>query len=138
MSDVVTAWTAGCTWSEALEMSGKAPGDLARLLHRSLDALRQLGNLPYNAVRVRNENYPSEPSGIHPEIRRICKDAAMEMARYPLKDPLPFDEEENVDEEAEEENVDEEAEENSPNDVIAENSPDDDIEGESLSHDITG
>jgi hypothetical protein len=32
--------------------------------------------------------------GIHPDIRRLCKDAASAMDRYPVKDPLPFEEEE--------------------------------------------
>ena len=30
-------------------------------------------------------------TGIHPEIRRLCRDAARAINRYPVKDPLPFD-----------------------------------------------
>ena len=32
-------------------------------------------------------------SGIHPRIRSLCRDAASEMDRYPVKDMLPFEEE---------------------------------------------
>ena len=49
---VVTAWAAGCTWTEALEISGAAPGDLVRTLGRALDTLRQFGNLPFVPVRA--------------------------------------------------------------------------------------
>ncbi len=45
---VVTAWSAGCTWDEALEMSKTVPSDLARVLYRSMDALHQLGSMPYH------------------------------------------------------------------------------------------
>ena len=106
--DVVTAWTAGCTWNEALEMSGASPGDLARVLHRALDALRQFGNLPYHPVRATDGDgvtIRSVSSGIHPDIRQLCKDAADAMDRYPVKDPLPLNEDD-VDELIEE-NVDE-------------------------------
>ena len=96
---VVTEWAAGCSWSEALEISGSAPGDLVRTLHRALDALRQFGNLPVNPARAvgRDSGVKQEASpGIHPDIRRLCKDAASAMDRYPVKDPLPFEEEEEV------------------------------------------
>ena len=89
--DVVTAWASGCSWSEALEISGSAPGDLARTLHRALDALRQFGSLPYRATGHLPQ---SESFGIHPDIRRLCRSAAAAMDRYPVKDPLPFDEDE--------------------------------------------
>ncbi len=97
---VVTAWAAGCTWNEALEISGLSPGDLVRTLHRALDALRQLGNLDINAARsLRSETIQTESSGIHPDIRRLCRDAANAMDRYPVKDPLPFDEDDEDEEE---------------------------------------
>jgi hypothetical protein len=32
--------------------------------------------------------------GIHPEVRRLCRDAARAINRYPVKDPLPFETEE--------------------------------------------
>jgi len=102
--EVVTAWTAGCSWSEALEMSGGAPGDLVRILHRALDALRQIGNLPVNAVRSTDASagiVQMESPGIHPDIRSVCRDAANAMDRYPVKDPLPFD-----DDDEEEEDID--------------------------------
>ena len=92
--DVVTAWASGCSWSEALEISGSAPGDLARTLHRALDALRQFGSLPYSPARATGILPQTESFGIHPESRRLCRSAAAAMDRYPVKDPLPFDEEE--------------------------------------------
>ena len=42
-SEVITSWANGCTWSEALEMSGAAPGDLTRTIGRAMDAVRQFG-----------------------------------------------------------------------------------------------
>lgn len=83
-------------------MSGGAPGDLVRILHRALDALRQIGNLPVNAVRSIDASagiVQMESPGIHPDIRSLCRDAANAMDRYPVKDPLPFDDddEEEVD-----------------------------------------
>ena len=104
--EVVTAWTAGCSWNEALEISGGAPGDLVRILHRALDALRQIGNLPVNAVRSMDASagvVQKESPGIHPDIRRLCRDAATAMDRYPVKDPLPFDDDEEKDDEDDEE-----------------------------------
>ncbi len=101
--EVVTAWAAGCSWNEALEISGLAAGDLVRTLHRALDALRQLGNLSINAARsLDNDIIQTESSGLHPDIRRLCRDAARAMDRYPVKDPLPFDEEDEEEEEEEE------------------------------------
>ena len=97
--EVVTEWAAGCSWSEALEISGLPPGDLVRTLHRAIDALRQFGNLPVNPARAsdRDSGVKQEVSpGIHPDIRRLCRDAASAMDRYPVKDPLPFDDEEEV------------------------------------------
>ena len=106
--EVVTAWAAGCSWNEALEISGLAAGDLVRTLHRALDALRQLGNLSINAARsLDGETVQMESPGIHPDIRRLCRDAARAMDRYPVKDPLPFDEEED----SEDDNEDGEADE---------------------------
>ena len=92
---VVTAWASGCTWNEALAISGSPPGDLARNLSRVLDAVRQLGNLPYRALR--KEDFEGDEAmhaaltrGIHPEIRSLCRDAARAINRYPVKDPLQF------------------------------------------------
>jgi superfamily II RNA helicase len=95
--EVVTAWAGGCTWNEALEISGAAPGDLVRTLGRALDTLRQLGNLPFSPVRASDmdgETVKTVSHGIHPEVRRLCRDAARAINRYPVKDPLPFDTEE--------------------------------------------
>jgi hypothetical protein len=92
--EVVTEWAAGCTWSEALQMSGAAPGDLVRTLGRALDALRQLGNLPFSPFRATDldeSTIKTVSPGIHPEVRRMCRDAARAINRYPVKDPLPFD-----------------------------------------------
>lgn len=95
--EVVTAWAGGCTWNEALEISGAAPGDLVRTLSRALDTLHQLGNLPFSPVRASDmdgETVKTVSHGIHPEVRRLCRDAARAINRYPVKDPLPFDTEE--------------------------------------------
>ncbi len=108
--EVVTAWANGCSWNEALEISGAAPGDLTRIIGRASDAVRQFGALKYNPIRKSDlsEGSTVDPfsRGIHPEIRRLCREAAMEMDRYPVKDPLPFEAE--VDEIFEEDEVDEE------------------------------
>ena len=96
-SEVVTAWANGCTWGEALEMSGAAPGDLTRIIGRAMDAVRQLGSLKFNAMRKDDfdEAIVNPLSrGLHPEIRRTCREAAKAMNRYPVKDPLPFEAEE--------------------------------------------
>ena len=57
-------------------------------------ALRQFGSLPYSPARATSILPQTESFGIHPEIRRLCRSAAAAMHRYPVKDPLPFDEEE--------------------------------------------
>ena len=93
--DVVTAWASGCSWNDALVISGAAPGDLVRTLSRALDALRQLGNLPYIPARaLQNGIARLEATGIHPKVRSLCRDAANAMDRYPVKDMLPFEEDE--------------------------------------------
>ena len=96
--EVVTAWADGCTWSDALALSGAAPGDLARIISRALDAVRQFGNLKFTPFRKGDLLYSDGssaqllmPRGIHPEIRRLCREAAESMNRYPVKDPLPFE-----------------------------------------------
>lgn len=112
---VVTAWADGCSWSEALRLSGGAPpGDLARTLSRVLDAVRQLGNLPFTPIR-KDDRRGKMPRGIHPDVRDLCRDAARAINRYPVKDPFSFEadqgdepmgtEEENQEEEEEEEPV---------------------------------
>jgi len=110
--DVVTAWASGCSWNEALAISGAAPGDLVRTLSRALDGLRQLGNLPYLPARGLDGTVHLEASGIHPKIRSLCREAANEMDRYPVKDMLPFDE-------AELDNT-EESDEDEKDDIIEE------------------
>ena len=98
-SEVITAWANGCTWSEALEISGAAPGDLTRIIGRATDAVRQLGALKFNPVRKNDLLEQSSAlgiidplsRGIHPEVRRLCREAAKQMNRYPVKDPLPFE-----------------------------------------------
>ena len=111
--EVVTAWADGCTWSEALEMSGAAPGDLTRIIGRAMDAVRQFGSLKFNPLRKGDS--PSGETvvdpfsrGIHPELRRRCREAAKAMNRYPVKDPLPFeaDEEDMFEDEGNENNDD--------------------------------
>lgn len=99
----------GCTWSEALEMSGVAPGDLTRIIGRAMDAVRQFGNLKYYPLRKDDIGGTATVDplkrGIHPELRKLCREAAQAMNRYPVKDTLPFEaeEEDMFDETAEEE-----------------------------------
>lgn len=97
-SAVITAWADGCTWSEALEMSGAAPGDLTRVIGRAMDAVRQIGSLKFNPLRkadLEGEGIANPfARGIHPEIRKLCREAARSMNRYPVKDPPPFEAEE--------------------------------------------
>jgi superfamily II RNA helicase len=93
-AEVVTAWANGCSWAEALEISGSAPGDLARMLGRALDALRQLGNLSWSPLRasdVNDSGVLNKSLGISTDVRSLCRDAARAMNRFPVKDPLPFD-----------------------------------------------
>ena len=62
-----------------------------------MDGLRQIGALKYNPLRKKDfsqgqgELVDPLSRGIHPEIRRLCREAAREMNRYPVKDPLPFE-----------------------------------------------
>jgi hypothetical protein len=62
-----------------------------------MDGLRQIGALKYNPLRKKDvsmgEGELVNPfsRGIHPEVRRLCREAAREMNRYPVKDPLPFE-----------------------------------------------
>lgn len=94
-AEVVTAWASGCSWSDALKLSGSAPGDLVRMLGRVMDALRQFGKLPYNPVRL--SSFEEEKGilygslGLGTDLRNLCRDAAACMDRYPIKDPLPFE-----------------------------------------------
>ena len=92
--EVVTAWAAGCTWSEAVEMSGSPPGDLARILSRVLDAMRQFGGLPFSPIRRHDFEKSTQTEivsrGLDQEIRRLCREATRAINRYPLKDPLSF------------------------------------------------
>ncbi|KAL7567549.1 hypothetical protein ACA910_000153 [Epithemia clementina (nom. ined.)] len=107
--NVVTAWAQGCSWSEALSLSGLPPGDLVRTLSRVLDAVRQLGNLPYEPIRKEGFSVGGSrvSPGIHPQIRRLCRQAATAIDRYPLKDPLSFEASVDSDEEEFEEEEDE-------------------------------
>ena len=74
-----------------MEISGLPPGDLARTLSRVLDAVRQLGNLPFTPVRKQNRsNIPIESQGLDPIVRKLCRDASLAINRYPVKDPFAF------------------------------------------------
>jgi hypothetical protein len=79
-------------------MSGSSPGDLVRTISRVLDAVRQLGNLPFVPIRSVDSDIPV---GIHPDIRRLCRQAARALDRYPVKDTFAL--EAAVEEEEEEE-----------------------------------
>jgi len=70
-----------------LDLSGLSPGDLIRTIHRALDALRQISNLTYNPVRPLTRTQ-TEAFGIHPDILLRCREAAIAMDRYPVKDTL--------------------------------------------------
>jgi replicative superfamily II helicase len=113
-AEVITAWADGCTWNEALELSGAAPGDLTRIISRATDGVRQFGSLKFNPLRKTDtgDGVMVDPfsRGIHPEIRRRCREAAKAMNRYPVKDPLPFEaeEEDMFEEEDNKDNEDEE------------------------------
>jgi len=104
--EVVTAWAEGCTWSEALQISGSPPGDLARNLSRVLDAVRQLGYLPFRPVRRKDMESVAEietvSRGIDPQVRKLCRDAVKAINRYPVKDPLAFETPEEDDDEEDE------------------------------------
>jgi hypothetical protein len=94
--EVVTEWAAGCSWNEALALADVPPGDLVRTLSRALDGLRQLGNLPFTPLRKGDLDEstllgPSLPRGLHPEVRKLCRDAAKAINRYPVKDFLTFE-----------------------------------------------
>jgi len=78
-----------------LQISGSPPGDLARNLSRVLDAVRQLGNLPFVPVR-RNDlegvvEIEAVSRGVDPQVRRLCREAVKAINRYPVKDPLAFE-----------------------------------------------
>lgn len=113
--EVVTAWASGCTWNQALQISGLPPGDLARSLSRVLDAVRQLGNLPFTAVRKKDFDDVVEIAavsrGLDAAVRRLCREASHAINRYPVKDPLayetPEEGEDDDDDEGDESQVDE-------------------------------
>ena len=77
-----------------MEMSGSPPGDLARVLSRVLDAMRQFASLPY--IPVRRQDFEMGPQaklvscGIDQDVRRLCREASIAINRYPVKDPLSF------------------------------------------------
>ena len=79
-------------------MSGAAPGDMTRIIGRAMDAVRQFGNLKYHPLRKDDLEGSASVDpfsrGIHPEIRKLCREAARAMNRYPVKDTLPFEAEE--------------------------------------------
>jgi DSHCT (NUC185) domain len=108
--EVVTAWADGCSWSEALQISGSPPGDLARILGRVLDAVRQFGNLPFTPVRREDgtDQTATVSRGLDPEIRRLCREASRALNRYPVKDPLAFASADDGEEESDDGIVDDE------------------------------
>jgi hypothetical protein len=61
----------------------------------AMDALRQFGSLPYHPACSWDASSKSGVSsfGIHANIRKLCREAANVMNRYPLKDPLPLENE---------------------------------------------
>lgn len=92
----VTAWANGCTWNEALALSGLPPGDLARNLSRVLDALRQLGKLPFSPKRLDSSNC----RGLDSQLKKRCREASHAISRYPVKDSFMLDDEEEEETEA--------------------------------------
>eukprot|EP00522_Entomoneis_paludosa_P009675 CAMPEP_0172448424 /NCGR_PEP_ID=MMETSP1065-20121228/7441_1 /TAXON_ID=265537 /ORGANISM="Amphiprora paludosa, Strain CCMP125" /LENGTH=1279 /DNA_ID=CAMNT_0013199913 /DNA_START=179 /DNA_END=4019 /DNA_ORIENTATION=- len=142
--EVVTQWAGGCSWNDALQISGLPPGDLVRTLSRVLDAVRQLGNLPYEAIRGNDWILGSGGDelvdttispGIHPEVRRLCREAAKAINRYPVKDPLafetPIEEDDDDEEDDEDEGLDSQTEvigEDSGDNIPGKNEEDDAVE----------
>lgn len=88
-----------------MEISGLPPGDLARTLSRVLDAVRQLGNLPFAPARRQTFNSlrPIASQGLDPTVRKLCRDASLAINRYPVKDPFAFEVEADLDEREDEE-----------------------------------
>lgn len=78
-----------------MDLSGLAPGDLARTLSRVLDAIRQLGNLRYDPLRRSDVEityqFGRAPRGLDPRLKVACREACNAINRYPLKDSLMFD-----------------------------------------------
>jgi hypothetical protein len=91
-------------------MSGSPPGDLARILSRVLDAMRQFGSVPFTPIRRQDFEKQSHAEkvsrGLDQELRRLCREATRAINRYPLKDPLSFTatEEDDLDEDEVEDN----------------------------------
>ena len=116
----MTAWAEGCSWTEALEISGSPPGDLARSLSRVLDALRQLGNLPYRPIRRDSDDETVPQLGLDPVVRKLCRDASHLINRYPVKDTFAAEGED-------EENEEEEEEEEEETEDLSDNAEDTDL-----------
>jgi len=62
-------WATGVTWSELVRRTGAEEGDLVRLMSRTGEALRQVGNL----------------ATAHPEIAKIAREASDAMLRDPIR-----------------------------------------------------
>jgi hypothetical protein len=105
--EVATAWANGCSWKDALLLSGgMGPGDLSAALRKVMIVLRQLGNLANRDRNYTNNNDVSlhwsdqqsscsssstaVPNGIHPDILKICKSAHKLVSRFPIIENRPF------------------------------------------------
>ena len=71
--DVITVWASGCSGTRhwQYQVPHPATGEDHKL---ALDALRQLGKLPFIPARSLDGTVRLEASGIHPTIRSLCRD----------------------------------------------------------------
>jgi len=72
-----------------------------------LDAVRQLGKLPF--VPLRREDVGSR--GLDPTIKRLCREATRAINRYPVKDTFMLGEDDDDEEEGGDDDDEDEVEE---------------------------
>ena len=71
---MVEAWAAGATWSQVAADTQLDGGDLARLLSRVVDVLRQASRCPH----------------LDDSVRTSARTAVKEMVRMPISDLVAF------------------------------------------------
>jgi hypothetical protein len=95
--------------------------------------MRQLGNVAYTPIRKSDMDGTgsAEPRGLHPDLRRLCREAARAINRYPVKDTLSFEssteDEDNEDEDDDLDDDDDDKEDDDLDDAVA-NKEDDDLD----------
>jgi superfamily II RNA helicase len=70
LAGLVEAWAAGCSWEEIMQDCSLDDGDIARLLTRTLDMLRQVAFC----------------DTLLPPLRRSARQAMVAMDRKPISD----------------------------------------------------